>query len=133
MKRAVSIAIGLASMLPSAASFADDFSYNPPGSLVPGSGEGRVDEKVYAPAMRFPIEEGPAFANSQVWGIGGSEGPGGSQCSEGNFSYPWSDNYCETRSWDMPLCPSGIGHQGQDIRAATCDKNVHWASSAARL
>ena len=126
MKRAVSIAIGLASMLPSAASFADDFSYNPPGSLVPGSGEGRVDEKVYAPAMRFPIEEGPAFANSQVWGIGGSEGPGGSQCSEGNFSYPWSDNYCETRSWDMPLCPSGIGHQGQDIRAATCDKNVHW-------
>jgi len=104
----------------------DDFSYNPPGVLVPGSGEGRVDDKVYAPAMRFPIEEGPAFANSQVWGIGGNYGPSGSQCSEENFSYPWSDNYCETRSWDMPLCPSGTGHQGQDIRAATCDKDVHW-------
>jgi MYXO-CTERM domain-containing protein len=128
VRRAAAFGIVLGGSLTAAVAFAggDDFSYNPPGVLVPGSGEGRVDEKVYAPAMRFPIEEGPAFANSQVWGIGGSQGPGGSQCSEGNFSYPWSDNYCETRSWDMPLCPSGTGHQGQDIRAATCDKDVHW-------
>jgi MYXO-CTERM domain-containing protein len=106
---------------------AQEFSYAPPGELVPGSGTGRKDDKVYAPTMRFPIESGPAFANSQVWGVGGSEGPAGGQCDEANFSYPWHDNYCETRSWDMPLCPSGTGHQGQDIRAATCDKNVHWA------
>lgn len=44
-----------------------------------------------------------------------------------DFSYPWHDNYCKTRSWDMPLCPSGSGHQGQDIRAASCVKGVHWA------
>ena len=25
----------------------------------------------------------------------------------------------------MPLCPSGTGHQGQDIRAASCKKGVH--------
>src|SRR5688572_17590346 len=109
---------------------AQDFAYAPPGALVNGSGTGRVDNHVYAPGMRFPIEAGPAFANSQVWGHGGNEGPGGSQCDIENFSYPWHDNYCESRSWDMPLCPSGTGHQGQDIRASTCEKNVHWAVAA---
>jgi MYXO-CTERM domain-containing protein len=108
----------------------EPFEYMPPGELVAGSGQGRVDETVYAPGMRFPIEEGPAFANSQVWGNGGSEGPGGSQCDAVNFDYPWWDNYCETRQWDMPMCPSGIGHQGQDIRAATCENGVHWTVAA---
>ncbi|MCH9685289.1 MAG: M23 family metallopeptidase, partial [Deltaproteobacteria bacterium] len=104
----------------------EPFEYMPPGVLTPGSGEGRVDETVYAPGMRFPMENGPAFANSQVWGHGGGQGPGGGQCSTENYSYPWWDNYCETRSWDMPLCPAGIGHQGQDIRPATCDDGFHW-------
>jgi hypothetical protein len=106
------------------ASAGGDF-YLPAGDLVSGSGTGRVDETVYAPGMRFPIENGPAYPNSQVWGVGGSEGPGGSQCDGANYSYPWRDNYCETRSWDMPLCPSGVGHQGQDIRPATCENGVH--------
>lgn len=110
----------------STATAGNEFTYSPPGVLTPGSGTGRMDNTVYAPGMRFPIETGPAFANSQVWGNGGSEGPGGSQCDVENFSYPWWDNYCETRSWDMPLCPSGVGHQGQDIRASSCEKNVHW-------
>jgi murein DD-endopeptidase MepM/ murein hydrolase activator NlpD len=30
----------------------------------------------------------------------------------------------------MPLCPSGAGHQGQDIRAASCKKDTHWAVAA---
>jgi murein DD-endopeptidase MepM/ murein hydrolase activator NlpD len=114
----------------SSTAHAEDFTYAPPGELVPGSGTGRVDNNVYAPNMRFPIETGPAFANSQVWGVGGSQGPAGDQCSLPNFSYPWHDNYCEERTWDMPLCPSGTGHQGQDTRAATCDKNVHWVVAA---
>jgi murein DD-endopeptidase MepM/ murein hydrolase activator NlpD len=101
-------------------------SYNPPGQLVSGSGSGRADSTVYAPGIRFPIEAAPAFANSQVWGHGGLNGPGGGQCDTENFSYPWSDNYCETRSYSMPLCPTSTGHQGQDVRAATCDKNLHW-------
>lgn len=100
------------------------FSFDPPGQLVPGSGKGRVDMNVYAPGIRFPIENGPAFANSQVWGHGGNNGTGG-QCDKENFSYPWHDNYCETRDWDMPLCPGGVGHQGQDIRAASCKAGVH--------
>jgi murein DD-endopeptidase MepM/ murein hydrolase activator NlpD len=112
-------------VLPHAA-HADTFTYDPPGKLVPGSGKGRADDKVYAPGIRFPIETGPAFANSQVWGRGGANGGGGSQCDAENFSYPWHDNYCETRDWDMPLCPAGQGHQGQDIRAADCKKGVHW-------
>lgn len=105
---------------------AESFTHDPPGQLAADSGTGRKDNNLYAPGMRFPIESGPAFANSQVYGHGGGSGPGGSQCDGANFSYPWHDNYCEARSWDMPLCPSGAGHQGQDIRAATCQKGVHW-------
>lgn len=135
MNRALAIAVfGLvasSSTITRLASAADagadggEFSYEPAGTLVAGSGEGRVDDTVFAPGIRFPIESGPAFANSQVWGVGGSSGPSGSQCDEPNFSYPWHDTYCETRSWDMPLCPSGTGHQGQDVRASTCEKGVH--------
>lgn len=124
--------VGAAAVTFTSAARADtEFTYDPPGELAPTSGTGRVDENVYAPGMRFPMESGPAYANSQVWGHGGGSGPkGSSQCDEENFSYPWRDNYCESRSWDMPLCPSGTGHQGQDIRAATCEKDKHWVVAA---
>lgn len=104
---------------------AEEFTYAPPGELTEGSGEGRADATIYAPGLRFPMEVGPAYANSQVWGNGGGEGEG-NQCDAVNFSYPWRDNYCESRRWEMPLCPSGTGHQGQDIRAADCTKDEHW-------
>jgi len=129
MKKLLS-AIAFASLCAPTAALAAPFSYLPPGDLIPGSGQGRVDNKVYAPGMRFPIEAGPAFANSQVWGAGGSQGPGGGQCDTINYDYPWRDNYCETRQWDMPLCPAGTGHQGQDIRPSTCQKDVHWTVAA---
>lgn len=126
MKR-LSVLFGGATLLVAANAFAvPAFTYDPPGKLVDGSGKGRVDTNVYAPDMLFPMETGEAFANSQVWGKGGMNGGGGSQCDKANFSYPWHDNYCETRSWDMPLCPSGAGHQGQDIRAADCKDRTHW-------
>lgn len=119
-------ALVLASLASAHVASAAPFTYDPPGQLVPGSGKGRVDMQVYAPGIRFPIESGPAFANSQVWGRGGSSGPANSsQCDAANFSYPWRDNYCETRDWAMPLCPGGVGHQGQDIRAADCKKGMH--------
>jgi len=104
---------------------AQPFTYLPPGDLIADSGEGRVDDTVYAPGMRFPVESAPAYANSQVYMHGGMYGPGGGQCDSANYSYPWRDNYCEIRSWDMPLCPAGTGHQGQDIRPATCDNHTH--------
>ena len=125
MKRRVA-ALVIAAASYAVPTHAQDFSYLPPGDLEPGSGMGLMDDTVFAPGMRFPIESAPAYANSQVWGHGGSQGPGGGQCDIENFSYPWRDNYCETRSWDMPLCPAGTGHQGQDIRGATCDNDTHW-------
>jgi murein DD-endopeptidase MepM/ murein hydrolase activator NlpD len=102
------------------------FNFRPPGELEPNSGQGRVDYNVYLEGMRFPLEQSPGYANSQVYGVGGLYGPAGSQCDDSNYSYPWRDNYCETRTWDMPLCPSGKGHQGQDIRPMDCTDSVHW-------
>ena len=106
-----------------------DFTYQPPGVLQAGN-TGNPEQTVLVPGMRFPIEEAPAYPNSQVYGNGGSQGPGGGQCDAANFSYPWWDNYCEPRSWSMPLCPSGKGHQGQDIRASSCANDAHWAVAA---
>ncbi|MCI4663700.1 MAG: HYR domain-containing protein [Neomegalonema sp.] len=101
--------------------------FGPVGSLLPGSGRGVVDRTVYAPGMRFPIERSPAYANSQVWGVGGFRGPRGGQCDKRNFRYPWRDNFCETRSGSNSFCRGGRGHQGQDIRPGTCKKDKHWA------
>jgi murein DD-endopeptidase MepM/ murein hydrolase activator NlpD len=106
------------------------FSYRPAGELTPGSGSGRNDPFIYLNGLRFPLEQAPAFANSQVWGHGGAHGSGG-QCDPPNYSYPWRDTFCEKRSWAMPLCPAGVGHQGQDIRPATCKKDEYWVVAAA--
>ncbi len=115
----------LTTMVPQVAK-AQAFTYDPPGKLVPTrSGQGRVDTKLYAPTMRFPMEQPKAFANSQVYGNGGGQGTGG-QCDAVNYSYPWHDNFCESRSYAMPLCPAGTGHQGQDIRPPSCAKDMHW-------
>ncbi|MDP3800874.1 M23 family metallopeptidase [Brevundimonas sp.] len=102
------------------------------GDLYPGSGSGATDATVWAAGMRFPMEAGPAYANSQVYGYGGyaPPGPGTGQCDPRNYSYPWRDNFCETRSWTNGMCPAGRGHQGQDIRPATCEKKVHWIVAA---
>jgi MYXO-CTERM domain-containing protein len=132
--------IGLASASATFAStaFADDFAYNPPGKLEQKEvygfyGNGYVGTKVFAPGIRFPIETGPAYANSQIYGIGGNgwDGNKPKQSATGwkdkaNYAYPWWDNYCEIRSWDMPMCPSGMGHQGQDIRPSDSANDTHW-------
>lgn len=104
------------------------FSYTPAGALVPAkSGTGRRgDNYVYAPYIHFPIEKAPAYINSQVYGIGGYLGTKGSLCDLKNYQYPWHDNYCEKRGWSMPLCAGGKGHQGVDIRTATCEKNRYY-------
>lgn len=120
-------AIALAALaLHAGPAVAQTFTYNPAGTLKSGSGTGHKTTKNWAPGIRFPIKDAPAYLNSQVYGNGGVYGPGGGQCDKANFSYPWWDNYCEKRSWTMPLCPSGKGHQGQDMRATTCEKNKWW-------
>lgn len=119
------------------------FAFLPPGAILPNTARGATsrgvsDQTVYAPGMRFPIENGPAYANSQVWGYGGGgsdvfgsiypPAPGGSQSDPRNYQYPWQDNFCETRSWSNPRCPAGgKGHQGQDLRPATCENDKYFA------
>lgn len=112
------------------AAHADDhnFTYSAPGELEPASGSGVKSAQVFFAAMRFPLEEGPAYLNSQVYRPGGNHSGGaGDQCASVNYSYPWRDNFCEIRGYKTPMCPAGTGHQGQDIRPKTCRKNLHWA------
>jgi murein DD-endopeptidase MepM/ murein hydrolase activator NlpD len=107
------------------------FTYYPSGKLIPhNSGQGRYgDRYIYAPHIRFPLAYAPAYLNSQVYGIGGRYGSRGSLCDKRNYRYPWRDNFCEKRNRkrSMPLCPTGTGHQGVDIRAKDCRDNTHYA------
>ncbi|WP_019959745.1 M23 family metallopeptidase [Woodsholea maritima] len=97
-----------------------EVSFGDPGDLVEESGTGLELDLNFAPGMRFPVERPRAFANSQVYGVGGLHGPAGGQCDARNYSYPWRDNFCETRGYATPMCPAGTGHQGQDIRPPHC-------------
>jgi hypothetical protein len=96
------------------------FSYHAPGALLPGTGQGSIDQIVHAPDIVFPISGTPAYLQSQVFTFGGGVG-GGDQCDARNYAYPWRDNFCETRSANRgsPLCPAPKIHQGQDIRVGT--------------
>ncbi|MDI1288742.1 MAG: hypothetical protein PSX37_02165 [bacterium] len=76
---------GAASPLPPTAPFDANFAYRPPGELTPGSGAGVKTETIYAPGLRFPVEKGPAYLNSQVWGLGGGNGPQGSWRDAANY------------------------------------------------
>jgi murein DD-endopeptidase MepM/ murein hydrolase activator NlpD len=102
---------------------APGFTYYGPGDLGPGSGTGVSDHTVWSPDIRFPIQSHPTYLNSQVWGVGGAQGPGGDGwCDARNYQMPWRDNFCETRSGadrDTLNCPSRAVHQGQDIRAGS--------------
>ncbi|MEL7488224.1 MAG: M23 family metallopeptidase [Pseudomonadota bacterium] len=105
------------------------FSYLPVGDLLPESGPGFQDDTIYRPDIIFPTED-PAFLNSQVYRYGGYygsvNGMEGGQCEAANYEYPWQDTFCEKRSRDQDLCPGG-GHEGLDIRPASCAKDTHWA------
>lgn len=109
-----------------------EFSYVPVGELLPNSGPGNVDTTIYRPNILFPLEDA-AFLNSQVYRYGGGQGSingmNGGQCEPENYDYPWQDTFCESRSRSQIMCPDG-GHEGVDIRPATCIPNsgaTHWA------
>jgi murein DD-endopeptidase MepM/ murein hydrolase activator NlpD len=121
------IETGAAAPLPPQANVPANFSFRPPGELVNGSGKGVISPTVYAPGIRFPVEQPPAYLNSQVWGIGGQSGPKGNWKDAANYAYPWRDNFCETRSRPTPSCPSGKGHQGVDIRPVDFKDLKYWA------
>ncbi len=123
------------------------FSYYPPGQLISGTGArqrgGDEDHTVYAP-IRFPLADGPVQTYSQLFiNLGDCTAtPGDSQTlrrrgapfrcapgkqistadmpSGGQNTYPWRDNFCESRAYFVGQCPSGVGHQGQDIVPVGC-------------
>jgi murein DD-endopeptidase MepM/ murein hydrolase activator NlpD len=137
------IALGV---MPRPATSSSDFTYRPPGDIITNSGyrgeSGRADTTVYS-QIRFPIERAPAYANSQSflnWGDCFHRGRVPPPSDKGdryhckssnkrlvfdesaaeNYSYPWQDNFCEARDFNVGQCPAGSGHQGQDLRPATC-------------
>ena len=119
------------------------FTYYPPGNIIPRTGfkgkGGVADHTVYA-KIRFPLADAPAFANSlsfTKWSdceannaAAARGGIGAYRCDEtgltvarteaANYSYPWRDNFCESRYFYVGQCPGGLGHQGQDLRPAFC-------------
>src|SRR5262245_44931387 len=131
------------------------FTYHSPGDLLPGTGfkrnGGVADYTVYS-KIRFPLADAPAFANSQSfmnWGDCDATGRSGAGFLDGvrayrcrvngqmlvldesaadNYSYPWRDNFCEHRSFYVGQCPAGRGHQGQDIRPASCKQRIEGAN-----
>src|SRR6201994_4997056 len=96
------------------AEWSSDFSYRPVGDILANSGRhglgGRVDLTAYS-QIRFPIEKTPAFVRSQSFGKRIRLEPPG---------YPWRDNFCEARSFQVGQCAGGFGHQGEDIRPGAC-------------
>jgi murein DD-endopeptidase MepM/ murein hydrolase activator NlpD len=101
---------------PAAAS--PDFSYYPGGDIIARSSVrrrgGRADFAAYS-QIRFPLEKAPAAIRSQSFG--------GKNAAAGRSAYPWRDNFCEARSFQVGQCAAGFGHQGQDIRPAPCPPN----------
>ncbi|MEH2569520.1 murein DD-endopeptidase MepM/ murein hydrolase activator NlpD [Bradyrhizobium sp. AZCC 2289] len=95
-----------------------DFSYRPSGDIIANSGAhklgGHADLTAYS-QIRFPLEKAPAFAHSQSLGKG--------KAGESAAEYPWRDNFCEARSFEVGQCAGGFGHQGQDIRPGACPAN----------
>ena len=95
-----------------------DFSYRPSGDIIANSGArkrgGRADLIAYS-QIRFPLAKAPALVSSQQFD---KRKPG-----ERNATYPWRDNFCEARSFQVGQCAAGFGHQGQDIRPAPCPPN----------
>jgi murein DD-endopeptidase MepM/ murein hydrolase activator NlpD len=96
-----------------------EFSYRPVGDIIASSGYrkqgGRIDLTAYS-QIRFPIQKTPAFVRSQSFGKR-------DKTEQPNGSYPWRDNFCESRSFEVGQCPAGFGHQGEDIRPGACTGN----------
>lgn len=95
-----------------------DFSYYPGGDIIARSSlrrrGGRADFAAYS-QIRFPLDKGPAAVRSRSFG--------GKNAAAGRGVYPWRDNFCEARSFQVGQCAAGFGHQGQDIRPAPCPPN----------
>ena len=95
-----------------------EFTYRPVGDILANTGyrnqSGRVDPDAYS-QIRFPLEA-PAFVHSQSFGKHRST----DKSDQPSSTFPWRDNFCEARSFGVGQCPSGFGHQGEDLRPGAC-------------
>ncbi len=100
-----------------------DFTYRPSGDIIARSGfrkqRGSADANAYS-QIRFPLEKAPAFVHSQSFRNRRSYDKPIDELAGSIASYPWRDNFCESRSFNVGQCAGGFGHQGQDIRPAPC-------------
>ncbi|WP_410052949.1 M23 family peptidase [Bradyrhizobium sp. SZCCHNR1020] len=100
------------------ANLSAEFTYRPagdlPGQRSPTGPSGPADRIVYS-QIHFPLEA-PAYVHSQSSGKGRS----GDAADQRRGQYPWRDNFCEARSFNVGQCASGFGHQGEDIRPGAC-------------
>jgi hypothetical protein len=104
---------------------------------------GDADYTVYAP-IRFPLLDAPGQLYSQMYiNLGDcTAAPGDSRTLRrngapfrclpgktlsaeemphgGQNTYPWRDTFCESRAYFVGQCPTGLGHQGQDIVPVGC-------------
>ncbi|MBX9846772.1 MAG: M23 family metallopeptidase [Xanthobacteraceae bacterium] len=101
------------------------FGYYAPGQIQSGTGfrnkGGRQDYTVYS-QIRFPLAEAPAYAGSERYHRGPKTriaDPNDIQPAQ-IAQNPWRDNFCERRGFSVSQCPTGIGHQGQDLRPLIC-------------
>jgi murein DD-endopeptidase MepM/ murein hydrolase activator NlpD len=108
----------------------DSFHYQPVGKLVTGTAmrapAGNTDPTVYA-RIRFPAAAAPAYVTTQAFrrrnGLVVAWAPAAVSDDDGkpDKPYVWRDNFCERRDFAVGQCPSGRGHQGQDILGVTCE------------
>ena len=106
------------------------FLYKPAGTLVSGSGTGRVDSKIYAPGMRFPIEKAPAYANSQVWGTRWQQRARRGSVRRRELQLPLVGQLLRDAELDHAALPLRQGPpRARKFRAASCTKNVHSTSA----
>jgi murein DD-endopeptidase MepM/ murein hydrolase activator NlpD len=109
----------------------DAFHYHAAGKLIPGTAmrapAGNADNTVYA-RIRFPAAAAPAYVSTQAFRRRGglavawaAAAPNDHDGNAGNKPYVWRDNFCERRDFAVGQCPSGRGHQGQDILGVTCE------------
>jgi hypothetical protein len=109
-----------------------DFSYRPAGDIIARSGfrkqGGRADFNAYS-QIRFPLETAPAFVHSQSFRNRKSSDRPVDELVGSNTSYPWQDNFCESRSFGVGQCPGGFGHQGEDTRPTPCPPQSDGANS----
>ena len=93
-----------------------DFTYRRSGDIIARTGSrrqpGRADNTAYS-QIRFPLLRIPAAVRSQQFARRDKARLAGGV-------YPWRDNFCEDRSFNVGQCASGFGHQGQDIRPRPC-------------